>query len=34
MMIVVTINTREGTRDIHALTLDRAQTGIQAFTGG
>ncbi len=27
------INTLEGTADIHALILGRAQTGIQAFTG-
>jgi len=26
-----TINTYEGTHDIHALVLGRAQTGIQAF---
>lgn len=25
------VNTCEGTHDIHALTLGRAQTGIQAF---
>jgi glutaryl-CoA dehydrogenase len=28
-----TVNTYEGTQDIHALILGRAQTGIQAFTG-
>ena len=28
-----TVNTYEGTHDIHALVLGRAQTGIQAFTG-
>jgi glutaryl-CoA dehydrogenase len=28
-----TINTLEGTYDIHTLILGRAQTGIQAFTG-
>ena len=28
-----TVNTYEGTSDIHALILGRAQTGIQAFTG-
>ncbi|MEX2131029.1 MAG: acyl-CoA dehydrogenase [Pseudohongiellaceae bacterium] len=28
------VNTYEGTQDIHALILGRAQTGIQAFTGG
>jgi glutaryl-CoA dehydrogenase len=27
------VNTYEGTQDIHALVLGRAQTGIQAFTG-
>jgi glutaryl-CoA dehydrogenase len=26
------VNTYEGTQDIHALILGRAQTGIQAFT--
>jgi glutaryl-CoA dehydrogenase len=25
------VNTYEGTQDIHALILGRAQTGIQAF---
>jgi glutaryl-CoA dehydrogenase len=34
MMNMETINTLEGTHDIHALILGRAQTGIQAFTGG
>ena len=29
-----TVNTYEGTHDIHALILGRAQTGIEAFTGG
>ena len=29
-----TVNTYEGTHDIHALVLGRAQTGIEAFTGG
>jgi glutaryl-CoA dehydrogenase len=29
-----TVNTYEGTHDIHALILGRAQTGLQAFTGG
>ncbi len=33
MMNLETINTYEGTHDIHALILGRAQTGIQAFTG-
>ena len=28
-----TVNTYEGTHDIHALILGRAQPGIQAFTG-
>ncbi len=28
-----TVNTYEGTHDIHAMILGRAQTGIQAFTG-
>ena len=28
-----TVNTYEGTHDIHSLILGRAQTGIQAFTG-
>jgi glutaryl-CoA dehydrogenase len=28
------VNTYEGTSDIHALILGRAQTGIQSFTGG
>lgn len=32
MMNLEVVNTLEGTRDIHALTLGRAQTGIQAFT--
>ena len=27
------VNTCEGTRDVHALILGRAQTGIQSFTG-
>ena len=27
------VNTYEGTHDVHALILGRAQTGIQAFTG-
>ena len=26
-----TVNTYEGTHDVHALILGRAQTGIQAF---
>ena len=32
-MNLETVNTYEGTHDIHALILGRAQTGIQAFTG-
>jgi glutaryl-CoA dehydrogenase len=28
-----TVNTYEGTHDVHALILGRAQTGIQAFSG-
>jgi glutaryl-CoA dehydrogenase len=32
MMNLETVNTYEGTHDIHALILGRAQTGIQAFT--
>ena len=31
MMNLETVNTLEGTHDIHALILGRAQTGIQAF---
>ena len=27
-----TVNTYEGTHDMHALILGRAQTGIQAFS--
>jgi glutaryl-CoA dehydrogenase len=27
-----TVNTYEGTQDIHALIIGRAVTGIQAFT--
>ena len=33
-MNLETVNTYEGTHDVHALILGRAQTGIQAFTGG
>ena len=33
MINLETVNTYEGTHDIHALILGRAQTGIQAFTG-
>jgi len=32
MMNLEVVNTLEGTRDVHALVLGRAQTGIQAFT--
>jgi len=31
LMNMETVNTLEGTHDIHALVLGRAQTGIQAF---
>ena len=33
VMNLETVNTYEGTHDIHALILGRAQTGIAAFTG-
>ena len=33
VMNLETVNTYEGTHDIHALILGRAQTGLQAFTG-
>ena len=33
LMNLETVNTYEGTHDIHALILGRAQTGIQAFSG-
>jgi len=33
MMNLETVNTYEGTSDIHALIMGRAQTGLQAFTG-
>jgi glutaryl-CoA dehydrogenase len=33
VMNLEAVNTYEGTHDIHALILGRAQTGIQAFTG-
>ena len=33
VMNLEAVNTYEGTPDIHALILGRAQTGIQAFTG-
>ena len=33
MVNLETVNTYEGTHDVHALILGRAQTGLQAFTG-
>jgi glutaryl-CoA dehydrogenase len=33
VMNLETVNTYEGTHDIHALILGRAMTGLQAFTG-
>ncbi|MEQ5837513.1 acyl-CoA dehydrogenase [Marinobacter sp. NFXS9] len=33
MVNLEAVNTYEGTHDVHALILGRAQTGIQAFTG-
>ncbi|MBT3305168.1 MAG: acyl-CoA dehydrogenase [Alphaproteobacteria bacterium] len=33
LMNLETVNTYEGTHDIHALILGRGQTGLQAFTG-
>ena len=33
LMNLETVNTYEGTHDVHALILGRAQTGIQAFSG-
>ena len=33
MMNLEAVNTYEGTHDIHALILGRAQTGIAAFAG-
>ena len=33
MVNLETVNTYEGTNDIHALILGRAQTGLQAFSG-
>ena len=33
MVNLETVNTYEGTHDIHALIIGRAQTGLQAFTG-
>ena len=32
LMNLETVNTYEGTHDVHALILGRAQTGIQAFS--
>ncbi len=34
VMNLEAVNTYEGTHDIHALILGRAQTGLQAFTAG
>ncbi len=34
MVNLEVVNTYEGTHDVHALILGRAQTGIQAFTAG
>ena len=34
MVNLEAVNTYEGTHDIHALILGRAQTGIEAFSGG
>ena len=34
VMNLESVNTYEGTHDVHALILGRAQTGLQAFTGG
>jgi len=33
VMNLEAVNTSEGTHDVHALILGRAQTGLQAFTG-
>lgn len=33
MLNLETVNTYEGTHDVHALILGRAQTGLQAFSG-
>src|SRR5690554_6043651 len=33
VMNLEAVNTYEGTHDVHALILGRAQTGLQAFTG-
>ena len=33
VMNLETVNTYEGTHDVHALILGRAQTGIESFTG-
>jgi glutaryl-CoA dehydrogenase len=32
LMNLETVNTYEGTHDVHALILGRAQTGLQAFS--
>jgi glutaryl-CoA dehydrogenase len=34
VMNLESVNTYEGTQDVHALILGRAQTGLQAFTNG
>jgi len=34
VMNLESVNTYEGTHDVHALILGRAQTGLQAFTNG
>ena len=34
MVNLETVNTYEGTNDVHALILGRAQTGLQAFSAG
>jgi glutaryl-CoA dehydrogenase len=31
MLNLETVNTYEGTHDVHALILGRSQTGLQAF---
>ena len=33
VMNLEAVNTYEGTHDVHALILGRAQTGLQAFSG-
>ena len=34
LMNLETVNTYEGTHDVHALILGREQTGLQAFSAG